>query len=451
MLTRKQFVALLAASPALFLGQAKAEPSGTDEAKLETETLPDGTRLVVLSDPNAKQVAIDVFFRVGLADEGGLPGIRSLIARSWIGEAEFRSTPLLFSDIRRFGGGIGTGCAEDWVDIWSVGPSDEETVRTQMQTLLTNLVSRPVFGQASVARARAEQERALVLAKDDLWTQVTDTLRSRVWEISPLSESVLGDAQTVAKMKPEKVTDFYETYFRPNRSVVSIAGNITWEGARHLVVNSIGAGARRNAKPAPSEKPFVRDIIAPDLRTRLVSRHAPATLVAVGLLAPGTETGRNDYLPLLLMDTILGGGKASRLFALRENEGIAYDLRTRLFANRAQSLWAAYVIGDAPPEQTLPLVNGVLDAWAKGSKPATEAELARAKALLLTRHLSDRQRLRDRAWALGWAETMGLGAEWETQFAARLEAVPLEEVNRIARRVLGGSRAVVQSLGPLDD
>ena len=451
-LTRKQLLcaALLPAfAPRRACGNYKdAAADAAPTPKLETETLPNGTRLVVLSDASEDLVALDAFFRVGLADEGGLGGVRSLIARSWVGEAEFRSAPLLLSDIARFGGGIGTGCAEDWVDIWSVGKSDETTVRAQMQTLFTHLVARPVFSAKNISEARASQERALLLSRDDLWAQVTAELKNRAWDTSPLSRPLLGDGETLPKLTHDSVTDFYQTYFRASRAVIVAAGNITFEAAKRLTLASLGAGAWNEGRPAPPQKPLLQDTISPNLRTRLVSRHAPATLVAVGLLAPGTETGRTEYAALLLMDAILGGGKASRLFGLRENNQVAYDLRTRIEAGRAQSLWAAYVIGNAPPKETLGLVNGVLDDWASGKTRATEAELARAKILLTTRHLSNRQRLQGRAWGLGWAETMGLGAEWETQFAARINAVGLDEVNRLARRVLGGNRAVVQSLGP---
>lgn len=435
--------ALLAASSRT---RAFASPAAP---KMEAETLPDGTRLVVLSDGDAQGVAVDVFFRVGLADEGGLSGVRSLLARSWISEAKFRSTPLLFSDIRRFGGGAGTDCGDDWVEIWSVGPSDEASVRTQMQTILTNLVAAPVFSPQTVLSARRDQERAILLAKDDLWVQVTNELRNRAWETSPSSRSLLGEAALVPKLGAEQLGTFYQKYFRPDRATVVVAGNITAEGAKNKVINSLGAGSwGEKGTRAPAQKPFVQDVIPPDLRLRVVSRRAPATLVSVGLLAPGTETSKTDWAALILMDAILGAGKASRLFALRENFGIAYDLRTRLIAGRAQSLWAVYVIGDAPVPETLGLVTGEIEAWANNAKPATEAELRRAKVLLQTRHLSERQRLRDRAWGLGWAETMGLGAEWEMQFEARMEAVTLDDVNRVARRVLGGNRAVVHSLGP---
>ena len=447
-LTRRHFVT----SSAVWCAASTLRPAFSARAnqpELQAETLADGTRLVVLTDRRTPEVALDVFFRVGLADEGSASGIRSLLARSWIGEAEFRSAPLLFSDIRRFGGGIGTDVGDDWTEIWSVGSSDPDRVRAQMQTVLTNLVSRPVFSAQNVDTAKREQQRALLLAEDDLWTRVTNELRNRAWGTSASSRSALGDAQTVDRIKPAPLAAFYQTYFRPDRAVVVVAGDIDFETAKQRVTASLGAGGwDQVGSRSPKPRPLVQDRIAPNLRTRLVTRRAPATIVAVGLLAPGTETGRTDWAALLLVDAILGQGKASRLFALRDVDAQAYDVRTRLISGRAQSLWGVFAIGDAPQGETAQKINAVLDAWKTGEKPATEGELERAKQLLITRHLSDRQRLRDRAWGLGWAETMGLTAEWEMAYAARLQAVTLGDVNRVAHAILSGNRAVVQSLGP---
>jgi predicted Zn-dependent peptidase len=74
--------------------------------------------------------------------------------------------------------------------------------------------------------------------------------------------------------------------------------------------------------------------------------------------------------------------------------------------------------------------------------------LERAKTYLKARRRQGHQRLKERAFAVGWAESMGLGADFHAKFEALVDAVSLDDVNRLARRVFGGPFAAVYSLPP---
>src|SRR5206468_201116 len=78
--------------------------------------------------------------------------------------------------------------------------------------------------------------------------------------------------------------------------------------------------------------------IPPSLKDLALARRAPGGIVALGYVAPGTATvsSRIDHAALLLMDAVLGGGKAARLFAnLRDSRtgqsAAGYDVRTADF------------------------------------------------------------------------------------------------------------------------
>jgi predicted Zn-dependent peptidase len=152
---------------------------------------------------------------------------------------------------------------------------------------------------------------------------------------------------------------------------------------------------------------------------------------------------------LLLLDAVLGGGKSGRLFArLRdgETEPVGYDIKTLLTPNRAQSLWTVFVVGESAMKTSRDAITAEFNALADGTRPITAEELTRAKNYLKVRHQQGRQRLKERAFGIGWAETMGLDAAFDTDYAARLDTISLDDVNRMARRVLGGPPAIVYSL-----
>jgi predicted Zn-dependent peptidase len=80
------------------------------------------------------------------------------------------------------------------------------------------------------------------------------------------------------------------------------------------------------------------------------------------------------------------------------------------------------------------------------TRPPDAAELARAKAYVTGRHAVRRQRLQERAFALGWSEVMGLGADFEATFDARIAAVTAADVGRLAAAVFGGHHVLASTL-----
>jgi predicted Zn-dependent peptidase len=407
-------------------------------------TLENGAKLVVLYEPRATSTALEVFFHVGLGDEKRLRGVNAVIARTWTGESENRIAALLQRDVARVGG-AGTGLHADWVELWGVCGTGREQARALCQSLLTNMVAAPLFSPENVALGKTELVRTTALETDDLLGEVTRFLRARAWSGGPQG-GALWNREAVTSLKPEDVTSHYHKYFRPERAVFVIAGAIEPSDAKRMVENSLGAGGWNKHAPAPPVTAIKPDTIPVNLRPQVLPITAPATVLATGYLVPGTaKTRRVDWATLLILDAVLGGGKSSRLFrALRDSENpVGYDVRTQVHAGRDQSLWAFYIVGASKPDSLRERLQAQLISASDGSNPITEAEVDRARAYLLTRHNIERQRLRDRAFGAGWAEVMGLGADFDTDFFARLALVSSSDVNTLARELLSKPSATV--------
>jgi predicted Zn-dependent peptidase len=445
-----------AGAATMLAAAGRSAPAFAAAAAPVVERLPDGATLVTLPEAEADGVVWDVFFRVGLADEGPYHGIRSLLSRCWIGEAKSRSAPLLAGDLLRAGAAAGTACGPDWVEVWSASGPDPYDVEKAAQTLFTNVIAAATFGREAVETARTEQLRALTLRRDDLLFDVLDRAQVRAFGSSPYGGTPLGTEETVSAIPWEQVERFYHRWFRPERAVIVAAGRITPEKARSRTLASLGAaGWDAAGPPAPPERPAaLAEALPAGLRDLKVPRRAPASCVATAYLAPGTNggaQGRTDYAALLVLDAVLRGGKAGRLFALRDRpEGgasaLGYEIRTVLLPGRAQNLWSAYVVGDQSPTEVRDRLLDTLRAAASGDRAMSEGEIGRAKTYLKARHREQRERLKERAFGVGWAEVMGLGAAFDSDYDLRMEGVTTEQVSRAAREILGGVPAVVYSM-----
>lgn len=468
------FGGIASAAALRFAGRASATAPGG--AKVTTTTLANGARLLVLEEPDAPLAALSVLFDVGAADErAGEQGLTSLLARAWVSGTETMSAALMRFELAASGSAVGAWAAGDHVELWAVCRADPFSVDDAARALLMNLLANATFPDDAVIEAKSDQRRSLLRAQDDLVGETLAALRSRVLPGSVSGQRIDGDERGVAALTPEMVRRYYRHHFHaPARALFVFAGRDPADEVQRLIEAHLNAGGwprpaadRATTRPAalsPSPTaPTPPPPLPPGLRDLSTGRHAPAPVYALGYLAPGTASpGRTpaDWAALRVLDAVLAGGKGSRLFALRDRppadgplkgRPVGYDVRSLLEPGRQGSLWAVYVEGcapDVPPAQIKAALLGELAALRDGSRPVTEPEVARAKALLIGQHARDRQRLKDRAYQAGRAEMLGIGAGFEAEFEARIGAVTAEAVGSAARTLLGGNPAAVHTEFP---
>lgn len=450
---RGALLALFAVSLLLALRPAAAKP--------EVIPLAGGAKLIVSSEPDSPLVAFDIFFRVGYAEEtndkAAAPGITALISRAWASSAEGRSEAQIGTDIGRLGGNVGSTFGGDFIELYAVVPSDPETVGRAAQLLIQNIIGRPEFSPQAVADAKKDQIRAIRLEDDPLFASTVGQIRSRLWDASPYARSPLGSIETIGAITDTQVRAYYRRYFRPDRAIFVVAGNITTSEAKRLVETTMGASGWSAGPKSPPVRPIAPESLPRPVPAVRVNRQAQATLFMAGFVTPGTQSAA-DYPVLLLLDALAGAGKSSRLFrTLRDTRGIGYYVGSLLQPGLYQGLLAGYVATASPyrmtpagPRPILSAVSTSLIAEMRSliTRPPDAAELDRAKALLRGRYALRHQRLKERAFLLGWCEVMGLGAAFDTDFDARINAVTGADIERLARRVLDAHHVLAVTLPP---
>jgi predicted Zn-dependent peptidase len=407
--------------------------------------LSNGARLVTLYEPDSPYVAIDVFFRVGVDDERGEAGITGLVTRAWFADARWRTAAELRSDLGAAGGGAGSLFGGDFAEIWSVGGASDGAVQRSAQTILLNLVAAPGFGPQAVQDAEDAQVRELAMERDNPLSRVLGTLRGRLWSVAPQGRALLGTPGTISAIGPADISAYYDRCFRPRRTVIVFAGRIRPERAQQIAEEYLGAAGWSEAdRPADADRSPTPERVPDGLRDFVLPKAGPSYVFAVGYLAPGTQADRDDWPAMLVLDGVLGSGKAARLFRLRDSGALpGYEIRSLLVPYRLQSMWAAYVVGNGDLTTVRAALTAEIAALGSGQRPVTADELARVKALLKGQHAIGRQRLKDQSYGAGWSEVMGLGAQADAGCNAAIDAVTLDQVNRLAQRVFGANGAIV--------
>jgi predicted Zn-dependent peptidase len=138
-------------------------------------------------------------------------------------------------------------------------------------------------------------------------------------------------------LTPEKLKEFHDRYYAPNNAILGVAGDIQYDQILSLIEKSFGSWQNR-ATNAPSQGELPSP--AP-MRIALVDR--PGS-VQTNILAGDYAVRRADpdYIPVTVMNRVLGGGASARLFLnLRENKGYTYGAYSSFTAETFPGVWTA--------------------------------------------------------------------------------------------------------------
>ena len=151
---------------------------------------------------------------------------------------------------------------------------------------------------------------------------------------------------------------------------------------------------------------------------------------------PGPGIADDDFATFLVLNSVLGRGSSSRLFAhFREQEGYAYDLGSFVRWLKYGSFMIFYA-------QVLPgdidqfVDTAVAEVHAIVSEGIPPEELEAAIAREVGAHLRYREWIGDRAFHRGLDVLYGVDFDVDGDFATKLENVSMDDIRDMAQRLL---------------
>ena len=263
----------------------------------------------------------------------------------------------------------------------------------------------------------------------------------------PLGREIAGTIGSVRRATHRGVVDHWRAAYRPGRMVLSVAGAIDHEQVLRAAAEWHAAGPSEDGHPArrpplvePAPKP------APPSALRVSHRRLSQGNLCLGM--PGVARDDPDRWALDLLGAILGDGMGSRLFLeLRERQSLVYDVST--FSAMYADAGSFGVHAGFDPEDAERVVTAILDQLDRiSTDPVRPDELDRARAYTRGRL---ELRMEDSGAVAGWigtGETLLPEILTVDEVIERLEAVTIDDLLRVARRLLAPSEARLAVLGP---
>jgi len=415
-------------------------PTATSRLRFEKTTLDSGVTVVTETMAEVRSVSCGFWFDVGARDEPqNLAGTSHFLEHLLFKGTPTRSAKQIADSFDAVGGDVNAFTGKEYTCYYCRVLDQDLPMALDV---LTDMVTNSLIDAEELESERNVILEEIAMHEDAPDELVHDLFYRSMWEGHPLGRPVLGYNETIGAVKRDEVADYWRERYSPSNLVVAAAGHVQHDVLVERV-NAIfdgGHGKRTlRADGAPVAAPGV------DVHRR------PTEQAHIIMGMPGLHRGHEDRHALSLLDTVLGGGMSSRLFQeIREKRGLAYSVYSyrSLFADAGT--FAIYV-GTTPQnaETVIDIVRSEIASVLNDG--LSENEFERGKGHLKGSLVLSSEDPGSRMTRLGKGQLTTGEILSIDELIDKVDALQMEDIERVAQRVLGSDSFRVTVVGPFDE
>jgi zinc protease len=410
--------------------------------KVTEHTLSNGMKILVHEDHDVPNVALYLFFKIGSRNERpGATGISHFFEHMMFNGAK-KYGPKQFDIQMEKAGGRNNAYTTRDVTVYT-----DWFPRTALELMFDMEADR--IRDLSFDPKIVESERGVV--SSERRTSVENNPLGLLYEqffatayiAHPYQWPVIGWASDIESWTIDDLKAHYRMGYAPNNCVVVVSGDVNPEEVLAL--------AKKYFEPIPRQEPPppVRTVEPPQLGERRVTVHRPANLP---ILITGYHIGPAkdpDYPVYEVIDTILAGGRSSRLHQrLVEKEQLVLNVGGGInpTLDPGMFLFSFQVRSGRKPEEVEKALYEELDRL--GREPVPAEELQKVKNQILAEFYRQLKTIAGKANLLGSYEVFF--GSWNEINAApqKIEKVKAEDVQRVAAKIFSPRNRTVATLIP---
>ncbi|MBI5575554.1 MAG: insulinase family protein [Deltaproteobacteria bacterium] len=295
----------------------------------------------------------------------------------------------------------------------------------------------PAFPGEEFEKKRVELLGRLKQQKDNLAQSAFLLFLSTHYGDHPYSRNSLGKEEAVRAMSTDDLKAFFRRWADPRNMVIAVSGDIGAEEAVAAVRNAFGSMPRRNdfVPIGPMAVPPESGIRRGEERREKQQAH-----FVIGYT--GAKFTDPDKYAMDMLGSALAG-QGGRLFTnLRDKKSLAYSV-TSFSSEQVDPGFFAFYMATSADKLDGAFADTLKEIEAVRTGGITREEFERAKKWMIGTYEIGLQSNSSHAEKMMYNELYGVGYEETFKVPAKIEAVTLEEVNRIAARILSTERYTV--------
>jgi zinc protease len=390
-------------------------------------TLKNGLTVLVMPTRRLPLVDFRLVVRAGAVnDPHGKEGVASLMTDLLTQGAGRRNAQQIAEDIAFVGGTLEAAAgSEQTIVACEVLKKDFDTGLEMFRDVIVS----PTFPAAEFERKKQETLGAIASAKDDPGTVAGNELGPFLLADHPLAHPPIGWEKTVKTIGRDDIVAFHTQFVRPDHAILAVVGDIEPK-------TLIAALERAFAAWKPAGEPIADAYTAPaqvhGRQVRIVSM-PEVTQTQIRFACIGVPRSTPDFYPIVVANSILGGGFTSRLVnELRVNQGLTYDISSRFGMYRnAGTFTVSTFTKNATIRKTIDATLAEMNKLK--DKGPTEEELDKARKYVTGQYPLGLQAPDDLAAQLASVEFYGLPPDYLETFSDKINAVTMADVRRVLK------------------
>ncbi|HET9052204.1 MAG TPA: pitrilysin family protein [Candidatus Dormibacteraeota bacterium] len=391
----------------------------------------DGAR--VISAPMRERASASIALMVAAGsrhEPGDRAGLAHFIEHMAFKGADLHPDARAISEaIEGVGGVLNAATDKEMTMFWAKVPAEHLDLAA---AVIGDMVWHSRFDPVEIAKERDVVVEELRMSLDNPQEWVGTLFEEVMWPGHALGRDTGGTEDSVRTLDREDCLRFVREQYRPDSTVVTVAGAVEAAAAEEAGARALGRWGEAAVAAAAPEP--AADLPRNGSRVRVVNKRTEQANLCFGARSRSYQD--EDRFGVDVMTTILGDGMSSRLFLqLREELGLAYDVHAFTVKHRDSGALGIYV-GCEPRRADAAMAAAIAELERLATEPVPERELQKVRAYLTGRLRVQLEGTSSFCTFLGQQELLNGEIMEPDEVVRRIEAVSAEDVRRLAAETL---------------
>ncbi|MCK4852861.1 MAG: insulinase family protein [Bacteroidales bacterium] len=322
----------------------------------EKYTLSNGLTVWLMEQHEVPLIYVSLTCNAGAVQDQDMAGLASLTADALTFGTKEYTRESFEEELDYLGATLNSSSALEYSTITANFLKDDQS---KLFELIREVLIYPVFPEEELAKLKQRRLVELQRAKESPGSVIGNYYNKFVLGDHPLATPVSGIKSSIENISREDIQDFFNSNYQPDGACLAIVGDFSVDDMKKAVQDFFGDWKTEKSKSFDLEQPKMTSDRA---RILLVNKDdALETQFRIG--GPGILRNHPDYIPVMVVNTILGGRFTSWLNdELRVNAGLTYGARSSFQHFKESGLFAMSSFTRTPTTvETIDLALEVLD------------------------------------------------------------------------------------------
>lgn len=422
---------------ALFLVLFQKGISQSKASDVQSFTLSNGMKVLVLEDNSIPNANMYLFWKVGSRNEyPGITGLSHFFEHMMFNGSK-KYGPKMFDRTMEAAGGSNNAYTTENLTVYT-----DWFPISALETIFDLEADR--IGHLELDPKMVESERGVVLSErstgleNSNFRNISEQVKGAAFLAHPYRWSVIGYESDIKNWSIDDLQTYFDTYYAPNNAVVVISGDVSLEAVKSLskkYFEPIPAGPK--ARPVHTIEPKQLG-----QKRVVVEKQVSSPNVMLAYHVP--ETKHEDYYALDVLSAILSDGNSSRLYSqLVDQKTLATSVFSYMPESIDPNLFYLYGVaspGTSPELLESEMIQIINDIALNG---VSERELQKVKNQKLVALYSSLETIDGKSNTLGTYE-MYFG-DYNKMFSApqSYETLTIDDIQQVAKKYFTKNNSTV--------